>query len=83
MFFLFQNPEDGKKMFTAIFPSSVPHSYDKLGKTYANCDFTWENISNNIDLYMAIHFFGWFTLSFLCRDFWVLFLWQFEDEIVE
>lgn len=71
-------------MFTYLFPSSVPYDYTKLGaKSYDNCDFTWANISKNIDIWMVIHFFGWFLLSFICRDFWVLVIWQFEDEMVE
>jgi len=44
---------------------------------------TYENFTKNIDIYMFVHFAGWFCISFLCKDFYLLTAWQVYDEITE
>lgn len=52
--------------------------YDK------NCEITYENVKDDFfDLYSASHFFGWFFISMITRNFWLLIVWQLQDEIIE
>ena len=83
MFFLFQKPEDGKAMFLTIFDQFKPFNYRDLVKTYYTCDFNYKNFTNNFDMFIVVHFFGWFSISFMCRDFWMLTAWQVYDEVTE
>lgn len=83
MFFLFQKPEHGREIFSAIFPETK--HYPARSQIYSDisCDFNLRNVYDNLDQYAICHFFGWFLASFITRDYRVLLLWQLQDEFVE
>jgi phosphatidylserine synthase 2 len=53
------------------------HTYDD------HCDFTLENLWNDVDHYFLVHVCNWFLATFVIRDAYILHLWSFLDEIVE
>lgn len=64
--------------------------YPELGKplnrdfhTYEeNCDWTLENILDNMDHYYLIHLFDWFCCTLIVRDRWIMHMWHVFDEVI-
>ena len=57
--------------------SRKEHTFDD------ECDFTWENLYSNFDHYYVAHLLGWFVLTFVVRDRFVIHSWAMMDELVE
>lgn len=59
-----------------IIPRSA-HTFDD------NCELTLENVLSNFDHYYISHLFGWFVLTFMLRNRFLVHSWAMLDEIIE
>jgi len=83
IFLIFQNINDARELFL-FFDKSLNQKLTRSFHTYDdNCEFTYENLVDNLDHYYIIHFINWTLAAFICRDYYILFFWQFYDEIIE
>lgn len=83
IFILFQTASDARGLFKYLYPelgvqvTRGMHTYDE------NCDFEFQNIWDNLDHYYAMHLVGWFVLTLMIRDPYILHFWSVLDEILE
>jgi phosphatidylserine synthase 2 len=83
VFLIYQNVNDARQLFKYFDPSlgqyitSEVHTYDD------HCELEWANFVDNLDHYYVVHCVNWLFAAFICRDAYILFFWQFLDEIIE
>ncbi|KAJ1968739.1 hypothetical protein H4R35_006344 [Dimargaris xerosporica] len=81
VFLLFQNPSDARQLMAYWDPS--------LGKplperSYAeNCSLTWDNIKNQVDIFVLAHALGWFGKALIIRDVWLCWIVSIMFEVME
>lgn len=84
LIFMFnQRPEFGRKSLNFLDSSTgIPvtrgmHTYDD------DCEFTLENLWNDMDHYYLIHWIDWILATIVIRDPYILHFWHVFDEIIE
>ncbi|KAI8381243.1 phosphatidyl serine synthase-domain-containing protein [Radiomyces spectabilis] len=81
VFMLFMNKDDARQFMTYYDPD--------LGKplperSYADCcDLTWDNIKNQLDIFVAAHAFGWYGKALILRDNWLCWILSITFETLE
>ncbi|KAI9592766.1 phosphatidyl serine synthase-domain-containing protein [Syncephalis fuscata] len=80
-FILFQNKEDTRKLFAYISPelgAPLPE------RSYAdNCELSWDNLMNQIDIFVFAHAFGWWAKAMIIRDYTFAWIMSVFFEIME
>ncbi|CAG8482854.1 10053_t:CDS:2, partial [Cetraspora pellucida] len=68
VFLLFQNKRDVRYIFSCIDPSlGVPLPE----RSYAeNCELTYENVRDQLDIFVIYHIVGWYAKAVVLRDYW-------------
>ncbi|KAG9300619.1 hypothetical protein G9A89_005219 [Geosiphon pyriformis] len=81
VFLVFQNKRDARYIFACI--------DSKLGfplpeRSYAeNCDLTWENMKNQMDIFVIYHMIGWYAKAVVLRDYWFCWILSIMFEVME
>ncbi|KAJ1986856.1 hypothetical protein H4R33_003126 [Dimargaris cristalligena] len=81
VFLLFQNAHDSRQLMAYWDP--------ELGKplperSYADaCDLTWDNLRNQVDIFVVAHALGWFGKTLIIRDVWLCWIISIMFEIME
>jgi len=82
IFILYQTAHDARQLMSYLYPelgkpvTKGMHTYDD------ECDFTIQNLWDNVDHYFAMHLFGWFFATLMIRDTYFLHFWSILDEIL-
>jgi phosphatidylserine synthase 2 len=83
VFVLYQSAHDARQLMSYLYPelgkpvTKGMHTYDQ------ECDFTVQNLWDNVDHYFAMHLFGWFFATLMIRDTYFLHFWSILDEVLE
>ncbi|CAG8697515.1 9066_t:CDS:2 [Cetraspora pellucida] len=81
VFLLFQNKRDARYIFSCIDPSlGVPLPE----RSYAeNCELTYENVRDQLDIFVIYHIVGWYAKAVVLRDYWFCWILSVMFEIME
>ncbi|CAG8436546.1 6212_t:CDS:2 [Ambispora gerdemannii] len=81
VFLLFQNKRDARYIFACIDPTlGVPLPE----RSYAdNCDLTWQNMKDQMDVFVIYHMTGWYAKAVVLRDYWFCWILSIMFEIME
>ena len=83
IFMLNCRPDFGRKSLEFL-DSSLNKVISRGMHTYDDdCEFTLENLWNDMDHYFAVHWCNWILSSFVIRDAYILHFWQIFDEVIE
>ncbi|KAI0754781.1 phosphatidylserine synthase 2 [Daedaleopsis nitida] len=81
VFLLFQDLDSARSMMKYLDPNlgkPLPE------KSYAeNCDLTFENVWNAIDIFCVAHALGWFGKALILRDYWFCWILSIAFELAE
>ena len=83
IFMLNCRPDLGRKTLEFLDPSlnkvigKGMHTYDD------DCEFTLENLWNDMDHYFLVHWCNWILSSFVIRDAYILHFWQLFEVVIE
>ncbi|CEG66570.1 hypothetical protein RMATCC62417_03121 [Rhizopus microsporus] len=81
VFLLFLNKDDARQFMKYYDP--------ELGvvlpeRSYAEaCDLSWDNIKNQMDLFVVAHTLGWFGKALILRDYWFCWIISIAFELCE
>ncbi|CAG8476560.1 8427_t:CDS:2 [Diversispora eburnea] len=81
VFLLFQNKRDARYILSCIDPSlGVPLPE----RSYAeNCELTFENVKNQLDIFVVYHITGWYAKALVLRDYWFCWILSVMFEVME
>ncbi|RHZ89337.1 hypothetical protein Glove_16g183 [Diversispora epigaea] len=81
VFLLFQNKRDARYIISCIDPSlGVPLPE----RSYAeNCELTFENVKNQLDIFVIYHITGWYAKAVVLRDYWFCWILSVMFEVME
>ncbi|CAO0789439.1 unnamed protein product [Mucor circinelloides] len=81
VFMLFMNKDDARKFMT-YYDSSLGVQLPE--RSYADaCTLTWENITNQMDIFVVAHAVGWFGKALILRDYWFCWIISIAFELCE
>ncbi|KAF0515241.1 Phosphatidylserine synthase 2 [Gigaspora margarita] len=81
VFILFQNKRDARYIISCIDPSlGVPLPE----RSYAeNCELTYDNVKNQLDIFVIYHIVGWYAKAVVLRDYWFCWILSIMFEVME
>ncbi|RIB12286.1 phosphatidyl serine synthase-domain-containing protein [Gigaspora rosea] len=81
VFLLFQNKRDARYIISCIDPSlGVPLPE----RSYAeNCELTYDNVKNQLDIFVIYHIVGWYAKAVVLRDYWFCWILSIMFEVME
>ncbi|KAG0767124.1 hypothetical protein G6F29_004134 [Rhizopus arrhizus] len=81
VFLLFLNKDDARQFMKYYDPGLgivLPE------RSYAeSCDLSWDNIKNQMDLFVVAHALGWFAKALILRDYWFCWIISVSFELCE
>lgn len=78
---LFQSKDIARHLLTYLDPSlGIPLPEKSYGE---QCDFTFSNVYNGIDIFVIAHILGWVAKSLLLRDVWLCWIVSVMFEVME
>ncbi|EIE75466.1 hypothetical protein RO3G_00170 [Rhizopus delemar RA 99-880] len=81
IFLLFLNKDDARQFMKYYDPGLgivLPE------RSYAeSCDLSWDNIKNQMDLFVVAHALGWFAKALILRDYWFCWIISVSFELCE
>ncbi|KAM3581768.1 hypothetical protein VKS41_005928 [Umbelopsis sp. WA50703] len=81
VFFLFLNKHQARQMLKFVYPElGVPLPDRSYAET---CDLTFDNLKNQIDIFVLAHILGWYAKALILRDYWFCWILSIMFEVME
>ncbi|ORZ25888.1 phosphatidyl serine synthase-domain-containing protein [Absidia repens] len=81
VFMLFLNKKDARQFMTYFDPGL---GIELPERSYAdNCETSWSNIMNQVDIFVIAHALGWYGKALIIRDYWLCWILSVTFELLE